>query len=95
MSFKEGETVYIPIPDSSLNLETDVTILRKKKNSYLENWTKNAKVSGNYLEVNKLPEGNYIVNFFSFDHEVKLKIVKGSQWEQSNQVYHHEHEIVF
>ena len=88
MSFKEGETVYIPIPDSNLNLETDVTILRRKKNSYIDNWVKNAKVEGNYLVVKDLAEGFYKVNFLSFEHEVKLAIVKGTQWEQPHQLYH-------
>ena len=95
MSFKEDETVLIPIPENSLNLETDICILKVIKKTYLENCTKKAKVNGRYLQIDDLKEGIYIIKFFTFEHEVKLTVLKGKQWEQTNQLYNQKKEIVY
>lgn len=95
MTFKEGETVKIPLPDCSYDLENDISVLRKKSDIFLTNVTKNARINGRFLEIADLKEGAYIVKFLSLEYDIKIFIIKGVQWKEQSQIYNPKKEVVY
>ena len=44
-------------------------------------------MKGRFLHIEGLTEGSYILKLLSLEHEIKITIIQGNQWEQPNQIY--------
>lgn len=97
MCFREGEKIKIPLPPTNhkIQIGTDANFYSMEKETILENLNQLLSINDKFLQIPGLSTGRYSLTIFSINYSGTIVVVKGTQWENPNQIYNEDTATVY